>query len=108
MHHSSNSKIKEKNKWSSNALLYNQIEDRVIYKQWSLNRNNHQKPTFHPLGDCLNPALALLGQGLKKSPIGQKLDFVNHPYFMQRSCLSVALGKYQGIQPLAFSLEPHC
>jgi hypothetical protein len=32
------------------------------------------------LGDFLNPALALLGQGLKKSPIGQKLDFVNHPY----------------------------
>jgi hypothetical protein len=26
------------------------------------------------LGDFLNPALALLGQGLKKSPIGQKLD----------------------------------
>jgi hypothetical protein len=39
-----------------------------------------RKPTFHPLGDFLNPALALLGQGLKKSPIGQKLDFDNHPY----------------------------
>jgi hypothetical protein len=26
------------------------------------------------------PALALLGQGFKKSPIGQKLDFANHPY----------------------------
>jgi hypothetical protein len=25
-------------------------------------------------------ALALLGQGLKKSPSGQKLDFANHPY----------------------------
>jgi hypothetical protein len=36
IHHSSNSKIKEKNKGSSNALLYNQIEDWVIYKQWSL------------------------------------------------------------------------
>jgi hypothetical protein len=24
--------------------------------------------------------IALLGQGLKKSPIGQKLDFANHPY----------------------------
>ncbi|CAB5501202.1 hypothetical protein AZO1586I_769 [Bathymodiolus thermophilus thioautotrophic gill symbiont] len=24
--------------------------------------------------------LTLLGQGLKKSPIGQKLDFANHPY----------------------------
>jgi hypothetical protein len=40
-----------------------------------INRSNHQKPTFHPLGDFLNSALALLGQGLKKSPIGQKLDF---------------------------------
>jgi hypothetical protein len=29
----------------------------------------------HPLGDFLNPALALPGQGLKKSPIGQKLDY---------------------------------
>jgi hypothetical protein len=28
----------------------------------------------------LNPALALPGQGLKKLPIGQKLDFANHPY----------------------------
>jgi hypothetical protein len=28
----------------------------------------------------LNLALALLGQGLKKSPIGQKLDFANHSY----------------------------
>jgi hypothetical protein len=41
---------------------------------------NHQQPTFHSLGDFLNPALALLGQGFKKSPIGQKLDFANHPY----------------------------
>ncbi|CAB5494847.1 hypothetical protein THERMOS_181 [Bathymodiolus thermophilus thioautotrophic gill symbiont] len=28
----------------------------------------------------LNPALALLGQGLRKLPIGQKLNFANHPY----------------------------
>jgi hypothetical protein len=42
-----------------------------------INKNKHQKPTFHPLGDFLNPALALLGQGLKKSPIGKKLDFAN-------------------------------
>jgi hypothetical protein len=48
----------------------------------SINRNNHQKPTFHLLGDFLNPALALLGQGLKKSPSGQKLDFANHPYLL--------------------------
>jgi hypothetical protein len=34
---------------------------------------------FPSLGDFLSPALALLGQGLKKSPIGQKLDFANHP-----------------------------
>ncbi|WP_171004326.1 hypothetical protein [Bathymodiolus heckerae thiotrophic gill symbiont] len=42
--------------------------------------NNHQKSTFHPLGDFLNPALVLLGQGLRKSPIWQKLNFANHPY----------------------------
>ncbi|CAB5498260.1 hypothetical protein THERMOT_1241 [Bathymodiolus thermophilus thioautotrophic gill symbiont] len=29
----------------------------------------------------LNPALALLGQYLRKLPIGQKLNFANHPYF---------------------------
>jgi hypothetical protein len=34
-----------------------------------INRNNHQKSTFHPLGGFLNPALALLGQGLNKSPM---------------------------------------
>ena len=52
----------------------------TIIRDLCINRNSHQKPTFHPLGDFLNPALALLGQGLKKSPIGQKLDFANHPY----------------------------
>jgi hypothetical protein len=45
-----------------------------------INRNNHQKPTFHPLGDFLNPALAMLGQGLKKSPIGQKLGQVGEKW----------------------------
>ncbi|CAB5503646.1 hypothetical protein AZO1586R_1626 [Bathymodiolus azoricus thioautotrophic gill symbiont] len=59
-----------------------------------INRNNHQKPTFHPIVDFssdtqqsfrrVNPALALLGQALKKSPIGQKLAFANHLYFIQR------------------------
>jgi hypothetical protein len=51
-----------------------------IKRNLCINRNNHHKLTFHPLGDFLNPALALLGQGLKKPPIGQKLDFANHPY----------------------------
>ncbi|WP_164707608.1 hypothetical protein [Bathymodiolus thermophilus thioautotrophic gill symbiont] len=31
-------------------------------------------------GKFLNPALALLGQDLRKLPIGQKLNFANHPY----------------------------
>jgi hypothetical protein len=44
----------------------------IINGDLCINRNNHQKPTFHSLGDFLNPALALLGQGLKKSPIGTK------------------------------------
>ena len=42
--------------------------------------NNHQKPTFHPLGNFLNIALALLGQGLSKSPIRQKFNLANHTY----------------------------
>jgi hypothetical protein len=56
------------------------IFTKISYSDLCINRNNHQKPTFHPLGDFLNPALALLGQGLKKLPIGKKLDFANHPY----------------------------
>ncbi|SFV87938.1 hypothetical protein MNB_SUP05-SYMBIONT-5-664 [hydrothermal vent metagenome] len=46
--------------------------------------NNHQKSIFHQLGNFLNPDLALLGLGLRKSPSWQKLNFANHPYFMQR------------------------
>ncbi|WP_139458605.1 hypothetical protein [Bathymodiolus thermophilus thioautotrophic gill symbiont] len=42
--------------------------------------NNHQESLFHPLGNFLNPALALLGQGLRKLPSGYKLNFANHPY----------------------------
>ncbi|VVM23952.1 hypothetical protein BSPWISOXPB_6437 [uncultured Gammaproteobacteria bacterium] len=49
-----------------------------------INRNNHQKPTFHPLGDFLNPALALLGQGLKKSPVGKNWILLI-TLFVQRS-----------------------
>jgi len=51
--------------------------------------NNHQASTFHPLGNFLNPALALLGQGLRKLLSGQKLNFANHPY------LCKGLKKYQ-------------
>ncbi|SMN12698.1 hypothetical protein BHECKSOX2_664 [Bathymodiolus heckerae thiotrophic gill symbiont] len=54
--------------------------------------NNHQKSTFHPLGDFLNPALALLGQGLRKSPIWQKLNFANHPYLC-KGLIKNKLGK---------------
>ncbi|CAB5497102.1 hypothetical protein [Bathymodiolus thermophilus thioautotrophic gill symbiont] len=42
--------------------------------------NNHQESSFHPLGNFLNPALALLRQGLRKLPSGYKLNFANHPY----------------------------
>jgi hypothetical protein len=38
----------------------------VVFKG-RLNRNNHQKPTFHPLGDFLNPALATLKITCKSS-----------------------------------------
>jgi hypothetical protein len=39
----------------------------------------------------LNPALALLGQGLKKSPIGQKLDFANHSYLCKGLYVNISL-----------------
>ncbi|AYQ55910.1 hypothetical protein MS2017_0152 [Bathymodiolus thermophilus thioautotrophic gill symbiont] len=52
----------------------------TTFRDLCININNHQESTFHPLGNFLNPALALLGQGLRKSPSGQKLNFANHPY----------------------------
>jgi len=58
----------------------NSIAHRICLLGPLHNMNNHQKSTFHPLGDFLNPALALLGLGLRKSPSGQKLNFANHPY----------------------------
>jgi len=51
-----------------------------VFRDLCINMNNHQESSFHPLGNFLNPALALLGQGLRKSPSGQKLNFANHPY----------------------------
>ncbi|CAC9479931.1 hypothetical protein [uncultured Gammaproteobacteria bacterium] len=63
------------------------LVQKKIIRDLCINRNNHQKPTFYPLGYFLNPALALLGQGLKKSPIGQKLDFANHPYLCKGLCI---------------------
>ncbi|WP_171004299.1 hypothetical protein [Bathymodiolus heckerae thiotrophic gill symbiont] len=59
--------------------------------------NNHQKSTFRPLGDFLNPALVLLGQGLIKSPIWQKLNFANHPYLCKGLYLLISTFK-----PLVF------
>ncbi|CAB5498115.1 hypothetical protein [uncultured Gammaproteobacteria bacterium] len=61
-------------------LVFYRFQQKLIKRDLCINRSNHQKPTFHPLDDFLNPALVLLGQGLKKSPIEQKLGFANHPY----------------------------
>ncbi|SMN16311.1 hypothetical protein CRYPA_148 [uncultured Candidatus Thioglobus sp.] len=47
--------------------------------------NNHQPSIFNQLGIFLNPALTLLGLGLRKLPIQQKLNVANHPHLMQRS-----------------------
>ncbi|WP_164707706.1 hypothetical protein [Bathymodiolus thermophilus thioautotrophic gill symbiont] len=51
---------------------------------------NHQESTFYPFGNFssdtqqssrgANPALILLGQSLKKLPIGQTLNVANHLY----------------------------
>jgi hypothetical protein len=51
------------------SKIYKLISSNILLRDLCINRNNHQKPTFHPLGDFLNSALALLGQGLKKSPM---------------------------------------
>jgi len=37
--------------------------------------NNHQRYILHQLDNFLNPALALPGLGLRKSPIWQKLNW---------------------------------
>ncbi|WP_164707602.1 hypothetical protein [Bathymodiolus thermophilus thioautotrophic gill symbiont] len=42
--------------------------------------NNHQKSAFYQLGNFLNLALTLPGQGLIKPPIWQKLNCANHPH----------------------------
>jgi hypothetical protein len=79
----------------------------ILQRDLCINKNNHQKPTFHPLGDFLNPALALLGQGLKKSPIGQKLDFVNHSYLCKGLVVIevLLLSTLYGLVRLVFSTK---
>jgi hypothetical protein len=81
--------------------LFDSVESaQNLTTQWlCINRNNHQKPTFHPLGNFLNPALALLGQGLKKSPIRQKLDFANHPYLCK---IEIKVKNYELCKSLSF------
>ncbi|SSC08121.1 Mobile element protein [bacterium endosymbiont of Bathymodiolus sp. 5 South] len=38
-----------------------------LFRDLCINRNNHHKPTFHPLGDFLNPALALARARFKET-----------------------------------------
>jgi hypothetical protein len=45
-------------------LVFYRFQQKLIKRDLCINRSNHQKPTFHPLDDFLNPALVLLGQGL--------------------------------------------
>ena len=54
--------------------------NKLPLETFCINMSNYQKSTFHQLSDFLNPALGLLGLGLKKSLIRQKLNFANHPY----------------------------
>ncbi|CAC9470715.1 hypothetical protein BSPLISOX_2477 [uncultured Gammaproteobacteria bacterium] len=44
------------------------------------------------------PASALLGQDLKKLPIGQKLDFANHPYLFKNSVYNRAFNNKGEVQ----------
>ncbi|VVM18561.1 hypothetical protein BSPWISOXPB_1464 [uncultured Gammaproteobacteria bacterium] len=66
-------------------IHYQNINGVHYIRDLCINRNNHQKPTFHPLGDFLNPALALLGQGLKKLPIGQNWILLIIPIYAKVS-----------------------
>ncbi|WP_122951848.1 hypothetical protein [Bathymodiolus thermophilus thioautotrophic gill symbiont] len=59
--------------------------------------NNHQASTFHQIGNFLNPALALLRQGLRKSPSGQKLNFANHSYLCKGLKLNINMNNHYGI-----------
>ncbi|WP_202752412.1 hypothetical protein [Bathymodiolus thermophilus thioautotrophic gill symbiont] len=43
-----------------------------------ININNHQESTFHPLGNFLNPALALQRTRFKKITKWAKIEY--HPY----------------------------
>jgi len=42
-----------------------------VMRDLCININNHQESTFYPLGNFLNPALALLGQGLRNYQVGK-------------------------------------
>ena len=68
--------------------------------------NNHQESSFHPLGNFLNPALALLGQGLRKSPIGQKLNFANHPYLCKGLTMNFFI-LFLLLSTSVLALKPH-
>jgi hypothetical protein len=56
-----------------------------------INKICQQASFGYPLGNFLNPALALLGQGLKKSPSRQKLDFANHLYLCKGPNLKLSI-----------------
>jgi hypothetical protein len=66
--------------FSSKKTSVNMNNIEPFHQAYTYDTGNNLTTLSHPLGDFLNPALVLLGQGLKKSPIGQKLDFANHPY----------------------------
>lgn len=52
-------------------VSWSAIDETLTKRDLCINRNNHHKPTFHPPGDFLNPALAPLGQGLKNHQVGE-------------------------------------
>ncbi|CAB5501604.1 hypothetical protein BTHERMOSOX_1446 [Bathymodiolus thermophilus thioautotrophic gill symbiont] len=47
------------------------IQKFLYEEDFCINMNNHQASTFHPLGNFLNPALALLGQSLRNYQVGK-------------------------------------
>ncbi|VVH59232.1 Low molecular weight protein tyrosine phosphatase (EC [uncultured Gammaproteobacteria bacterium] len=67
------------------TTLEGSVVNLYISRDLCINRNNHQKPTFHPLGDFLNPVLALLGQGLKNHQLGKNWILLIIPIYAKVS-----------------------
>ena len=65
-------------------LVFYRFQQKLIKRDLCINRSNHQKPTFHPLGDFLNPALVLARTRFKEIANWAKIGFCQSSLFIQR------------------------